>query len=80
MNSIPLANFLTHLTSSDKISRIPLVTTVLAEAPCSDVVGFVIYDLPGRDCAAKASNGELATGQLSTYESQYIDRRSSLNY
>jgi cellulose 1,4-beta-cellobiosidase len=53
---------------------------VLAEAPCSDVVGFVIYDLPGRDCAAKASNGELATGQLSTYESKYIDRRSSINY
>jgi len=64
---------------SDKISRIPLVTTVLAETPCTDIVGFVIYDLPGRDCAAKASNGELATGQLSTYESQYIDRESSLS-
>jgi len=47
---------------------------MLAETPCTDILGLVIYDLPGRDCAAKASNGELATGQLSTYKSSYIDR------
>ena len=50
---------------------------MLAETPCTDILGLVIYDLPGRDCAAKASNGELATGQLSTYQSSYIDRKSS---
>jgi cellulose 1,4-beta-cellobiosidase len=33
----------------------------------------VIYDLPGRDCAAKASNGELKVGELSRYKSEYID-------
>ncbi|GAA3434227.1 glycoside hydrolase family 6 protein [Kutzneria kofuensis] len=38
-------------------------------------VEVVIYDLPGRDCAALASNGELpaTSAGLATYESQYID-------
>jgi len=39
----------------------------------SIVVEFVIYDLPGRDCAALASNGELPAGAITTYKSQYID-------
>jgi cellulose 1,4-beta-cellobiosidase len=36
---------------------------------------IVIYDLPDRDCAALASNGELtvANNGLATYKSQYID-------
>jgi cellulose 1,4-beta-cellobiosidase len=36
---------------------------------------FVIYDLPGRDCAALASNGEIpaTSAGLDTYEHQYID-------
>ena len=35
----------------------------------------VIYDLPGRDCAAIASNGEIpaTSAGLTEYESQYID-------
>jgi cellulose 1,4-beta-cellobiosidase len=37
------------------------------------VVTIVIYDLPDRDCAALASNGELSVSQLPTYESSYID-------
>jgi cellulose 1,4-beta-cellobiosidase len=37
------------------------------------VAEFVIYDLPGRDCAALASNGEIPKGGLATYKSQYID-------
>ncbi|KAJ1562427.1 hypothetical protein HK096_010011, partial [Nowakowskiella sp. JEL0078] len=37
------------------------------------VAEFVIYDLPGRDCAALASNGEIAAGGIATYKSQYID-------
>ncbi len=39
------------------------------------VITIVIYDLPDRDCAAFASNGELsvANNGLSTYESKYID-------
>lgn len=34
---------------------------------------FVIYDLPGRDCAALASNGEIPADGISTYEHSYID-------
>jgi cellulose 1,4-beta-cellobiosidase len=37
------------------------------------VITIVIYDLPGRDCAALASNGEIPANGLSTYETQYID-------
>ena len=61
---------------SDTISRIPVVAPTLAEVPCGDILGLVIYDLPGRDCAAKASNGELAVGELARYKSEYIDRMS----
>jgi len=39
------------------------------------VFNFVVYDLPGRDCNALASNGELpaTAAGLTTYETQYID-------
>ncbi|GAB2897224.1 glycoside hydrolase family 6 protein [Uliginosibacterium flavum] len=39
-------------------------------------ITFVVYDLPDRDCAAAASNGELsaANGGMVKYKAQYIDR------
>ncbi|RKT19896.1 cellulose 1,4-beta-cellobiosidase [Streptomyces sp. 1114.5] len=39
------------------------------------VFQVVIYDLPGRDCAAIASNGELpaTAAGLTTYQTQYVD-------
>ena len=37
---------------------------------------FVVYDLPDRDCAAKASNGELKVGEISKYKTEYIDGKS----
>jgi cellulose 1,4-beta-cellobiosidase len=39
------------------------------------VAQVVVYDLPGRDCAALASNGELpaTAAGLATYKSDYID-------
>ncbi|MEV6957867.1 glycoside hydrolase family 6 protein [Streptomyces sp. NPDC051207] len=37
------------------------------------VVKVVIYDLPGRDCAALASNGELGPTEIDKYKTQYID-------
>jgi len=39
------------------------------------VVEIVIYDLPGRDCAALASNGEIpaTSAGLTEYETQYIN-------
>ncbi|MDQ0792195.1 glycoside hydrolase family 6 protein [Streptomyces sp. B1I3] len=38
----------------------------------------VIYDLPGRDCAALASNGELGPTELGRYKSEYIDPISDI--
>jgi len=39
------------------------------------IAEFVIYDLPGRDCAALASNGELplSAAGLTRYRTEYID-------
>jgi len=34
---------------------------------------LVIYDLPGRDCAALASNGELGPTEIGRYRTEYID-------
>jgi len=34
---------------------------------------FVIYDLPGRDCSALASNGELGPTEIGRYQTEYID-------
>jgi len=47
--------------------------TQAASSSLPIVIEFVIYDLPGRDCAALASNGEIPATGLSTYESSYID-------
>ncbi|PYC67440.1 glycoside hydrolase [Streptomyces tateyamensis] len=44
------------------------------------LVEIVVYDLPGRDCAALASNGEIpaTAAGLTQYESQYIDPIATL--
>jgi len=34
---------------------------------------FVLYNLPGRDCAALASNGELGPTDLPRYKTEYVD-------
>ncbi|HMA94710.1 MAG TPA: glycoside hydrolase family 6 protein [Polyangiaceae bacterium] len=36
-------------------------------------IQFVIYDLPGRDCAALSSNGELKADEIERYKTEYID-------
>lgn len=49
--------------------------TQAASSSLPIAITIVIYDLPDRDCAALASNGELtvANNGLATYKSQYID-------
>src|SRR6202044_1217212 len=44
------------------------------------VIEIVIYDLPGRDCAALASNGEIpaTAAGLTEYETQYINPIASI--
>ena len=60
----------------DTIENINKLEPALADGiACDELLGLVIYDLPGRDCAAKASNGELKVGEISKYKSQYIDRK-----
>jgi cellulose 1,4-beta-cellobiosidase len=46
-----------------------------AVAAGDNLFEVVVYDLPGRDCAALASNGEIpaTAAGLTEYESQYID-------
>jgi cellulose 1,4-beta-cellobiosidase len=39
----------------------------------ADVIQVVIYNLPGRDCAALASNGELPADAIDRYKGEYID-------
>ncbi|MBB4960394.1 glycoside hydrolase family 6 protein [Micromonospora polyrhachis] len=45
--------------------------TALAQG--AGYIQFVIYNLPGRDCAALASNGELGPTELPRYKTEYID-------
>ena len=61
---------------SDTIANIAKIEPAIADVPCTNILGLVIYDLPGRDCAAKASNGELKVGDIDKYKTQYIDRKS----
>ncbi|WP_282701226.1 glycoside hydrolase family 6 protein [Streptomyces sp. CC219B] len=42
------------------------------------VIQFVIYNLPGRDCSALASNGELGPTELGKYKTDYIDRIAAI--
>ncbi|MFD0689306.1 glycoside hydrolase family 6 protein [Actinomadura fibrosa] len=44
-----------------------------ALAQGAGVVQLVVYDLPGRDCSALASNGELGPTDLPRYKSEFID-------
>ncbi|MEV0534837.1 glycoside hydrolase family 6 protein [Kitasatospora sp. NPDC050463] len=37
------------------------------------VVQLVVYDLPGRDCAALSSNGELGPTEIGRYRTEFID-------
>ncbi len=66
----------------DSVSKVPDLGTYLADASAiqtktgqKQLVPIVVYDLPDRDCAAKASNGEfsIADGGAEKYK-DYIDQ------
>lgn len=44
----------------------------------ADLFQVVIYDLPGRDCAALASHGELGPTEIDRYKDEYIDPISEI--
>ncbi|KAH7351029.1 1, 4-beta cellobiohydrolase [Rhexocercosporidium sp. MPI-PUGE-AT-0058] len=66
----------------DTMSKVPMMGTYLANIRALNAGGaspkvagtFVVYDLPDRDCAALASNGEysIANGGVANYK-KYID-------
>lgn len=67
------------LTSSrDTAAKVPTIDAILADIKAKNAAGanppliaaFVVYDLPNRDCAALASNGEysVADNGLAHYE------------
>jgi cellulose 1,4-beta-cellobiosidase len=65
----------------DTRAKIPSFEAGLADIKKQNAAGknlmatYVIYDLPDRDCAAAASNGELSTDKdgANLYKTQYID-------
>jgi cellulose 1,4-beta-cellobiosidase len=63
---------------ADTIANIERIEPALQDVPCDHVFGLVVYDLPGRDCAAKASNGELKVGEINRYKTEYIDVLAAL--
>ncbi|KEY66721.1 hypothetical protein S7711_06769 [Stachybotrys chartarum IBT 7711] len=58
---------------ADNIANIARIEPALQDVPCDHIFGLVIYNLPGRDCAARASNGELPVGAIARYRTEYID-------
>lgn len=44
-----------------------------ALAQGANCIQIVIYDLPGRDCAALSSNGELGPTEIERYKTEFID-------
>ena len=62
----------------DSVSKIPSLDTYMADAAAQSgctIMPIVIYDLPNRDCHAKASNGEftIADNGEANYKN-YIDQ------
>ncbi|MEV7422502.1 glycoside hydrolase family 6 protein [Streptomyces sp. NPDC091212] len=60
-------------TSGARGLRAHLDTALTQAAGSPLVVQLVIYNLPGRDCSALASNGELGPTEIGRYQTEYID-------
>jgi cellulose 1,4-beta-cellobiosidase len=54
------------------------VTQDAANGSSAMVIQIVVYNLPGRDCAALASNGELGPTDLPRYKAEYIDPMATI--
>lgn len=62
--------------SPNSVSNGPMGLRDHLDAALAQGAGYiqiVVYDLPGRDCAALASNGELGPTDLPRYKTEYID-------
>ncbi|MEU1662806.1 glycoside hydrolase family 6 protein [Streptomyces sparsogenes] len=65
-------------TSGARGLRAHLDTALSQSGGSPMVVQLVIYDLPGRDCSALASNGELGPNDIDKYKTQFIDPIASI--
>ncbi|KAG4431505.1 hypothetical protein IFR05_013012, partial [Cadophora sp. M221] len=52
---------------------VPGMDALIKAVPCDSIIGFVVYNVPGRDCGSGASGGELPPGSMAAYKSQFID-------
>lgn len=70
----------------DTRAKVPTMDTYLADIRAKNAAGaklmgtFVVYDLPDRDCAALASNGELKIDDngANLYKTDYIDKIAAI--
>lgn len=70
----------------DTRAKVPTLDTYLADIKQKNAAGaklmatFVVYNLPDRDCAALASNGELLIDQdgANKYKVEYIDKIAAI--
>ena len=70
----------------DTRAKIPSMEEYLADIKEKNAAGsklmgtFVVYNLPDRDCAALASNGELQIddGGVELYKTDYIDKIAAI--
>ncbi|KAL1591872.1 hypothetical protein SLS59_009999 [Nothophoma quercina] len=70
----------------DTRAKVPTLDTYLADIKQKNAAGaklvgtFVVYNLPDRDCAALASNGELLIDQdgVNKYKVEYIDKIAAI--
>jgi cellulose 1,4-beta-cellobiosidase len=70
----------------DTRAKVPTMETYLADIKTKNAAGanlmgtFVVYNLPDRDCAALASNGELKIDEdgANKYKVEYIDKIAAI--
>lgn len=70
----------------DTRAKVPTMDTYLADIKQKNAAGaklmgtFVVYNLPDRDCAASASNGELLIDQdgVNKYKTEYVDKIAAI--
>ncbi|CAO2648335.1 Nn.00g076020.m01.CDS01 [Neocucurbitaria sp. VM-36] len=70
----------------DTRAKVPTMATYLADISAKNAAGanlmgtFVVYNLPDRDCAALASNGELHIDDdgVNKYKTEYIDEIAAI--
>lgn len=82
MKEIPSAYWIDHYSKIRGAFRLDTLEGILQDAdskPDPPLCVFIFYDLPNRDCNAKASNGEISFSEaeaeeaLATYKTRYVD-------